>query len=134
MNNELTYKPTCQEKLANGTTNGRHRFDSYRKECAECPLRKSCIHGKSPFRRVTRDEAENVRSELRQRMPTQKAKEAYDRRMQCERPFASIKHLMGVTQFLHRRLEKVKHEWHWAVSAFNLQCLISIRGARVGPP
>ncbi len=83
---------------------------------------------------MTRDEAENLRSELRQRMRTQKAKEAYDRRMQCERPFASIKHLMGVTQFLHRGLEKLKQEGHWAVSAFNLQRLIRIRGARVGPP
>ena len=54
-------------------------------------------------------------------------------RMQCERPFAAIKHVIGVRQFLHRGLDKVRNEWNWLASAFNLQRMVNIIGARPGP-
>ncbi len=131
---ELPFASTYNEKLANGTMLGRHRYNASTKDCAGCPLMDSCIKGESRYRRVSHDEAEGLRGQLRERMRTEEAKAAYDRRMQCERPFASIKHLMGVTQFLHRGLDKVRQEWHWAATAFNLQRLVRIFGSRAGPP
>ena len=88
---------------------------------------------KSGFRQVSRDDAEPLREKLRQRMRTDQAKAAYDRRMQCERPFAAIKQVMGARQFLHRTLERVRNEWTWLVTAFNLQRMINIMGPRPGP-
>lgn len=128
----LTFKSSYQVKLADGTIE-RHRYHASKSDCANCPLMNRCIKGKSKFRRVSRDAAEPLREALRERMRTAEAKAAYDRRMQCERPFAVIKHQMGVRQFLHRGLDRVRQEWKWAATAFNLQRLISILGARPGP-
>jgi hypothetical protein len=38
----------------------------------------------------------------------------------AETPFGILKSIMGLRQFLLRGLEKVKTEWLWAVTAFNL--------------
>ena len=130
---ELSYNSSYNEKLANGNTIKRHRYHASETDCEGCPLLDRCINGKSMFRRVSRDDAEELRDKLRQRMRTDKGKTTYNRRMQCERPFAVIKQTMGVRQFLHRGLERVRQEWTWVVTAFNLQRLISIQGARPGP-
>lgn len=130
---QLPFNSSYNDKLAGGTTIKRHRYHASEEDCKGCPLFDQCIKGKSNFRRVSRDEAEELRKELRQRMCTDEAKTTYDRRMQCELPFAVIKHLMGARQFLHRGLDQVRQEWRWLVTAFNLQRLISIFGARPGP-
>jgi transposase len=129
----MEFSSSYTESLANGTTIKRHRYHASAKDCANCPLLDRCVKGKSGFRQVSRDDAEPLRDKLRQRMRTDEAKAAYDRRMQCERPFAAIKHRMGVRQFLHRGLDKVRNEWIWLVTAFNLQRMINILGARPGP-
>jgi hypothetical protein len=41
----------------------------------------------------------------------------------AETPFAIIKSIMGLRQFLLRGLEKVKTEWLWTVTAFNVMKL-----------
>ena len=41
-----------------------------------------------------------------------------------EIPFGILKAVMGVRQFLLRGLEKVKTEWLWACTAFNLAKLV----------
>ena len=46
----------------------------------------------------------------------------------AETPNAVIKQVMGLRQFLHRGLEKVRTEWLWACTAFNLGKLIKERG------
>ena len=38
----------------------------------------------------------------------------------AETPFGILKSVMGLRQFLLRGLEKVKTEWLWAVTAFNI--------------
>ena len=130
---ELSFSSSYNEKLANNKTIKRHRYHASAKDCAACPLLDRCVKGKSKFRLVSRDDAEELRVQLRERMRTDEAQAAYDRRMQCERPFATIKHVMGARQFLHRGLQKVRQEWTWLVTAFNLQRLINILGARPGP-
>lgn len=129
---ELPFNSSYNEKQTGGKTIKRHRYHASEEDCVGCPLFDQCIKGESKFRRVSRDEAEDLREDLRQRMRTDEAKAIYDRRMQCELPFAVIKHLMGARQFLHRGLDKVRQEWSWLVISFNLQRLISILGPR-GP-
>ena len=129
----MPFSSSYTEKLANGTDLKRHRYQASAEDCASCPLLKRCVKAKSGFRQVSRDDAEPLREQLRERMRTEPAKAAYDRRMQCERPFAAIKHVMGVRQFLHRGLDKVRNEWNWLASAFNLQRMVNIIGARPGP-
>ena len=129
---ELPFNSSYNQKQAGGTTIKRHRYHASQEDCVGCPLFDQCVKGKSKFRRVSRDQAEELREDLRQRMRTNQAKTTYDRRMQCELPFAAIKHLMGARQFLHRGLDKVQQEWNWLVTAFNLRRLISLLGPR-GP-
>jgi uncharacterized protein with HEPN domain len=48
----------------------------------------------------------------------------YRRRMHIsETPFAILKGMMGIRQFLLRGLEKVRTEWLWACTAYNLKKL-----------
>jgi transposase len=130
---ELEFKSSYTHKLSDGSEIQRHRYQASAADCAHCPLFEKCVKGKSKSRTVSRDDAEELREELRQRMRTDAAQEIYDRRMQCERPFATIKQQMGIRQFLHRGLNRVRQEWLWAVTAFNLQRLINILRARPGP-
>ena len=44
----------------------------------------------------------------------------------AETPNAVIKQVMGLRQFLLRGLDKVRTEWLWACTAFNIRKLISI--------
>ena len=41
----------------------------------------------------------------------------------AETPFAILKGVMGLRQFLLRGLEKVRTEWLWACTAYNLKKL-----------
>ena len=129
---ELKYKSSYNAKQVGGTIQ-RHRYHAREEDCAGCPLLARCVTGKSKFRRVSRDDAEELRDQLRERMRSKAGQAAYDRRMICERPFAMIKHWMGVRQFLHRGLDRVRQEWRWATTAFNLQRLLNLVVARAGP-
>jgi hypothetical protein len=56
----------------------------------------------------------------------------------AETPNAVIKQVMGLRQFGLRGLEKVRTEWWWACTAFNLKQLIAAvgrlrAGGRVSP-
>lgn len=52
------------------------------------------------------------------------AQKKYDQRMRiAETPFALIKHVLGLRQFLLRGLTKVKTEWLWTCAAINLDKL-----------
>lgn len=129
---ELAYNSTYNDKQAQGTIQ-RHRYHAREEDCAGCPLLARCVKGESKFRRVTRDDAEHLREEMRVRMQSEAGQEAYRRRMIGERPFAMIKQWMGMRQFLHRGLERVKQEWRWIAAAFNLHRLINLLPARAGP-
>ena len=129
---ELSWNSSYHARQADGTIE-RHRFHARKADCSSCPLLSRCVTGKSGFRRVSRDEAEDLRDQLRQRMRSVSGQAAYKRRMIGERPFAMIKHWMGVRQFLHRGLGRVRQEWRWAATAFNLRRLLNLLAARAGP-
>ena len=58
------------------------------------------------------------------RMASESARALYNQRPRiAETTFGIMKFVMGVRQFLLRGLEKVKTEWLWAATAFNLMKL-----------
>lgn len=93
--------------------------------CAGCPLASACLSPKSRHgRTITRDEYEEVRERTAARMASESGRTLYRQRPRmAETPFGIIKLILGVRQFLLRGLEKVKTEWLWTVTAFNLMKL-----------
>lgn len=106
--------------------------------CGGCPLAEKCLAADSKGKRtITRDAFAEVRERTAIRMSTPEARALYNRRPQiAETPFGILKAVMGIRQFLLRGLDKVKTEWMWAVTAFNLMKLaraIAIMRAECSP-
>jgi len=95
-------------------------------DCENCPLSSACRSPKAQRgRMIYRDEYEPLREEMAARMQTAEGRAIYARRMHgAETPFANIKQVMGVRQFLLRALENVRTEWRWVCTAFNLAKLL----------
>jgi transposase len=95
-------------------------------DCAGCPLAAACLSRNTQHgRAVTRDEYEDVRERTAARMATAAARELYHQRPRiAETTFGLLKRVMGLRQFLLRGLEKVRTEWRWACTAFNLGKLV----------
>ena len=63
-------------------------------------------------------------------MQTAPGKATYNQRMHvAETPFGILKGVLGVRQFLLRGLEKVRMEWRWVCTAYNLKKLIAVLAA-----
>jgi transposase len=130
---QLPLVSTCQEKLQNGTQE-RRRYKSDPQICAECPLRARCLKTGTERREVSRYEHDALQEALAQRMSTEEGQAKYARRRHvAERPFAMIKHHYGARQFLMRGLQRVRQEWQWLTTAFNLGRLMSLLQSRAGP-
>ena len=92
--------------------------------CAGCPLATQCSPKGKRGRSISRDEYEEVRDRTAVRMATAEAQELYNQRPRiAETTFAILKAVFGLRQFLLRGLEKVRIEWRWAATAFNLSKL-----------
>ena len=107
------------------------RQKMYRCEgCAGCPLASACLSGQSQRgRTITRDEYEEVRERTASRMQSESGRAIYNQRSRiAETPFGIIKSIMGLRQFLLRGLDKVRTEWLWTVTAFNLAKLVRAIG------
>ncbi len=84
-----------------------------------------CLVGKNKVRTVSHDQHEPVRQEVATRLKTESGRKAYARRAHlAETPNGFIKQVIGLRQFLLRGLEKVRTEWLWACTAFNIRKLI----------
>jgi transposase len=108
------------------TTNYRCR------DCAGCPLAQLCrkdVNAKSG-RKVSRDVHEPARVRHRERMKNPVAKERYAQRLHFgETPFAVLKECFGLRRFLVRGHAKVRMEWLWGCTAFNLKKLTTFVGS-----
>lgn len=105
----------------------RHQRRIYRSvDCSGCPLAAACLSPEAKGRRtIGRDQHEGARERTAARMATPEARARYKKRPRiAETPFAILKAVMGVRQFLLRGLEKVKTEWRWAATAFNIAKLM----------
>jgi len=101
------------------------------KACAGCPLAAECLDPRAKGgRTVTRDGHEAARERMHAKLQTEEGKNIYNRRMHIgETPFAVIKGIFDVRRFLLRGLEKVRTEWRWACTAYNLKKLIAALAA-----
>jgi transposase len=122
MGRALPLKDTQQRTRADGRVVTVRRYECV--GCERCPLSESCRQG-TTARRVQIDEYEAVRQRVQARMNSPAGQEVYASRWWiCETPFAFIKSWMNFRQFLLRGLEKVKTEWLWACTAYNLRKLV----------
>ena len=105
-------------------------------DCAGCPLRDACIPPRQKYRRVERREESQHWDRVAQRMRCPDNQQRYARRkVIAETPFAHIKLHMGIRRFLHRGLNKVKQEWQWICTAYNLNKLARLlRNSSDRPP
>jgi transposase len=98
--------------------------------CAGCGLAADCLRGNSQHRTVSHDQHEAARQAVAARMKTKPGKKAYAQRAHlAETPNGFIKQVIGLRQFLLRGLDKVRTEWLWACTAFNIRKLILAMGA-----
>ena len=92
----------------------------------DCGLSADCLVGQSKRRTVSHDQHEPLRQEAAARLKTESGRTAYARRAHlAETPNGVIKEVMGLRRFLLRGLEKVRTEWLWACTAFNIRKLAS---------
>lgn len=120
--------PRTEDKPYNrhGNKGAYHVYES--PDCAGCPLKPRCVPGKSPARRVCRDEYETLREAMDRRYKSEAGRERYKQRSAvAERAFAVLKARMNLRQLLLRGIEKVRIELDWAATAFNLVKLISLK-------
>jgi transposase len=93
--------------------------------CATCPLKAKCTTGKQ--RRIKRWEHEHVleaaAADLKKRPDAMRL-----RKQIVEHPFGTIKHCMGATHFVMKRLPNVQTEMSLHVLAYNLRRVINIFG------
>jgi transposase len=125
MGRVLGYEQAKREK-------GRETRHVYRcRNCEGCPLATMCRDQNSQRgRSVSRDEHEPLRERMHAKMQTEAARTIYNRRMHIgETPFAIIKNILEVRRFLLRGLEKVRTEWRWVCTAYNLKKLMTLIAA-----
>jgi len=126
------FKKTSEQNAHGRRT--RFRYQAEPAACEGCPLRDRCLSNQAKSRQISREENEKYREDHARKMATQEAQDLYKlRRHPGERPFAIIKQQFGMRQFLLRGLDRIKTEWQWAVTAFNLHRLISMLRIRAGP-
>lgn len=129
----LKPRTTSTEKRVSGPQTCT-RYAAAALACASCPLRAKCLSAKADHREISRYEHDDLIEAHAQRMATPEAKTKYAaRKHRGERPFAQIKHHFGARQFLLRGLKKVRIEWTWLVTAFNLRTLLTLLQPRPGP-
>jgi transposase len=123
MGQPLAYEQTKPREISGETLQSRiYRCGA----CAGCPLAERCLSKQTKHgRTMSRDEYTPHRERHAKKMATAAAQEIYKQRLHPgETPFAHIKHLMGLRQFLLRGLELVRTEWRWACTAYNVKKLI----------
>jgi hypothetical protein len=93
--------------------------------CPRCPLKPQCTTG--DYRRVRRWEHEVVLEAMQRRLDRRPDAMTLRRRT-IEHVFGTLKHWMGSTHFLTRRLEHVGTEMSVLVLAYNLKRVIALLG------
>ena len=124
MGRPLDYEETKKEPRGGVTVNQR----LYRcADCAGCVLAAECLDPKAKRgRTVRRDEHEPLREKMAAKMRTTQGQAVYNQRMHvAETPFAIIKSILGVRRFLLRGLAKVRTEWLWVCTAYNMRKLLA---------
>jgi transposase len=93
--------------------------------CPKCPMKARCTP--SDYRRIARWEHEDVLDRMQRRLD-RNPEAMRIRRRTVEHVFGTLKHWMGSTHFLTRRLANVGTEMSLQVLAYNLKRLMGIIG------
>jgi hypothetical protein len=102
---------------------------------AGCPLGAQCVKGDSSARVVSRDVYQSLREKVGRRMATEEGRRIYRSRAPVvEGAFARIKNGMQIRRFLLRGAGKVRAEWHWICTAYNLKGLVGSKTPAQIPP
>lgn len=93
--------------------------------CTQCAIKSKCTS--SDYRRISRWAHEGVVERAQQRLD-QMPDAMMVRRRTVEHVFGTLKHWMGYTHFLTKRLPNVSTEMSLNVLAYNLKRVLSILG------
>jgi transposase len=132
MGRRLIYSGDFRRHKRGGKTHGR-RYQCL--DCSACALADQCLIGKANERSVYHDEFETARRQAIERLSSAEGQELYThRKWICETPFAIIKAHMKVRQFLLRGHEKVKTEWLWICTSYNVgKLVLEMARQRIAP-
>lgn len=121
--------------VENGRRRIKYRYKTSPSDCAECPLASRCFNSKTKSRQISHEQHEARRLAHAEKMSHEESKKKYARRRHPgERPFAMIKGHFGARRFLTRSRERVRNEWHWLCTAFNLHRLLRLIASGTDPP
>ena len=116
----MTYRFTTEEK-------GKQLRAYWSSQCGSCAIKASCTTGKE--RRIKRWEKEHVLEKAEANL--KKNPDAMRQRKRLvEHPYGTIKHWMGSTHFLMKRLPNVQAEMSLHVLAYNMRRAINVLGTK----
>lgn len=102
--------------------------------CGGCPLAAVCLAKGAKARTLSRDQYEPLREAVRARMRTEAGSATYARRAPvAEGVFAHLKSAMGIRRFMRRGTAKVRADWFWICTAYNLKKLIRAASQKPAP-
>jgi transposase len=125
LGNAMPYRETKVEERSSGTVEMQvYRCDA----CEGCPLAAVCLDPKAKRGRTVRHDGKDpLREKMHAKLETVEGRKTYNQRMHiAETPFAIIKGILEVRRFLLRGLEKVRTEWMWVCTAYNVKKLIAV--------
>ena len=114
----MTYRFTTEEK-------GKQLRAYWTNQCGSCALKAECTTGKE--RRIKRWEKEHV-LEKADALLKKNPDAMRQRKRLVEHPYGTIKHWMGSTHFLMKRLPNVQAEMSLHVLAYNMRRAINVLG------
>lgn len=128
---ECYYCPMGRRLKRTGTAKDYRSQIPYASYCcpgaAGCPLARDCVKENGKARTISRDIYQDVRDRVGRRMASEQGQAMYSKRAPgMEVVFAIIKHHMGIRYFLLRGIEKVRTEWAWICSAYNLKKVLGL--------
>ncbi len=116
----MTYRFTTEEK-------GKQLRAYWTNQCGSCVLKAKCTTGKE--RRIKRWEKEHIPEKAEANL--KKNPDAMRQRKRLvEHPYGTIKHWMGSTHFLMKRLSSVQAEMSLHVLAYNMRRAINVLGTK----
>lgn len=122
-------------QVENGRRRIKYRYKADASDCSRCPLAARCFSGKTKSRQISHEQHEAKRIAHAEKMSRMESQEKYSRRRHPgERPFAMIKGHFGARRFLTRGRERVRDEWQWLCTAFNLHRLLRLLASGPDPP
>jgi hypothetical protein len=132
---DFTYDAEADEYVCPAKERMRYRFTTvedgkqmrayWTNQCGSCALKAKCTTGKE--RRIKRWEKEHI-LEAADALLKKNPDAMRQRKRLVEHPYGTIKHWMGSTHFLMKRLPNVQAEMSLHVLAYNLRRAINILG------